>query len=174
MTFREMVPWRWGGLRQWRGDDERPIGGFEEQVASLHRDMDRLFEDMWAGSGRHGLLAGRRDIGGFLPQVDEREDEAAYHVAVDLPGMDEKDVEVTVSDRTLTIRGEKKDEDEEKRKDFYRRERSYGSFRRVLQLPVGVDPSRIEASFDKGVLNVTLPKTEEAQARTRRIPVKAA
>ena len=88
--------------------------------------------------------------------------------------MDEKDVDITVTDHSLTIRGEKKRADEQKDKDYYRRERSYGAFRRVLELPGEVDQSKIEASFKKGVLHVTLPKTKEAQEKVKHIEVKAA
>lgn len=88
--------------------------------------------------------------------------------------MDEKDVEVTLADGVLTIRGEKKQEDEEKHRDHYRRERSYGSFRRVLPVPAEVDEAKIEASFRKGVLTVALPKSEEARKKVKRIDVKTA
>ena len=109
-----------------------------------------------------------------MPRVDETEDEKGFHVKVELPGMDQKDVEVTMSDGMLTITGEKKQEEEETGKNFYRKERSFGSFRRVLPLPGDVDESRIEASFKKGILSIELPKTEEARKKVKHISVKAA
>ena len=96
------------------------------------------------------------------------------HVTVELPGMDEKDVALSVADGLLTIRGEKKADEEHKGKDFYRSEHSYGAFRRVLPIPAEVDESKIEARFAKGVLKVTLPKRAEAQAKVRHIDIKAA
>jgi HSP20 family protein len=95
-------------------------------------------------------------------------------VSVELPGMNEKDVDISLTDRFLTIRGEKKEEKETKEKDIYRRERSYGSFRRTLEIPTEIDSSKIEASFKNGVLTIQLPKTKEAQAKVTHIPVKAA
>jgi HSP20 family protein len=174
MSIRDMVPWRWGGLRHWEGSNERTARSFDSQIEALHREMDRLFEDLWVGGGDRSLFAGPMRSMEFLPRVDETEDEKAYYVNIDLPGMDEKDVDISVTDRVLTIRGEKKEEEEDKGKDVYRRERSYGSFRRMLQLPGEVDQSKIEASFSKGVLRISLPKTAEAREKVRHIPVKAA
>ena len=88
--------------------------------------------------------------------------------------MDEKDVDITLSGRLLTIRGEKKEDEKEEGKDFYRRECTFGSFRRTLELPGEVDESKIEASFKKGVLKIDLPRTEEAQKKIKHIAVKAA
>jgi HSP20 family protein len=88
--------------------------------------------------------------------------------------MDEKDVDVTLSDRILTIRGRREEDKEAKGKDYYRRERAHGAFRRSIEIPAAVDVSKIEASFSKGVLTVHLPKTKEAQEKVRHIEVKAA
>jgi HSP20 family protein len=88
--------------------------------------------------------------------------------------MTDKDVDVSLTDRTLTISGEKKDDKEKKDKGVYRRERAYGSFRRVMELPGDVDADKIHASFQDGVLTIDLPKSKEAQEKVRRIPVKAA
>jgi HSP20 family protein len=88
--------------------------------------------------------------------------------------MDEDDVDVTLSGGVLTIRGEKKREEEEKGKDYYRSERHFGSFRRSLPIPVDVDEAKIEAEFRKGILYIELPKTREARDKIKHIPVKAA
>jgi HSP20 family protein len=109
-----------------------------------------------------------------MPDIDETEDEKAFHVSIELPGMDEKDVHITLSGRLLTIRGEKKEDEKEEGKDYYRRERSFGTFRRTLELPGEVDESNIEASFKRGILKVELPKTKEAQEKVKHIAVKAA
>ena len=92
----------------------------------------------------------------------------------ELPGLDEKNVEIKLSNHTLTIKGEKKEEKEEKDKDYYLSERRYGSFQRSFQVPEGVDTGKIDASFSKGVLTVKLPKTAEAQKAEKKITVKAA
>ena len=181
MTLKEMVPWRWGGLRRW-DDEDRPFESFLREMDTLHKDMDRLFEDFWKGSGRHSMMATpwHSMLGepvahsAIMPRVDETEDEKAFHVRVELPGMDQDDVDITLSNGMLTIRGEKKREDEEKGKDFYRKERSFGAFRRSLPIPAEVDEQAIEASFKKGVLHIELPKTEEARKKVTHIDVKAA
>jgi len=141
---------------------------------SLHKEMDLLFEDFWKGSGRPSLMTKPWGYAHLKPRLDETDDEKAFHVKIELPGMDQEDVDITLSDGLLTIRGEKKQEEEEKGKDFYRSERTCGSFRRTLPLPVEVDESRIEASFKKGVLSIELPKTAEAQKKVKHITVEAA
>lgn len=173
MTLREIVPWRWGGLRRWE-PDEGPFGAFRRQMENLHREMDRLFEDMTVEPQRSSNMpwAWGRELA--MPNIDETEDDKAFYVSIELPGMDEKDVDVTLSGRLLTIRGEKKEDEKEEGKDYYRRERRFGSFRRTLELPAEVDESKIDASFRKGVLRIELPKTKEAQAKIKHIDVKAA
>lgn len=102
------------------------------------------------------------------PAMDLVEKEKAYEVTAELPSIDETDVEIKLANHTLTIRGEKTEEKEEKKKDYYLAERRYGSFQRSFQVPESVDTSRIEASFAKGVLKVMLPKTADAQRLKRR------
>jgi HSP20 family protein len=133
--------------------------------------MDRLFEDFWHRYPSLWLETAAH--GSVVPRLDESEDEKAFHVDVELPGMDEKDVEITLSDGELIIRGEKKQEEEEKGKDYYR-ERSFGAFCRRLPLPGAVDEAKIAASFRNGVLTVDLPKSEEALKKVKHIEVKAA
>ncbi len=147
---------------------------------SLRGEVDRLFEDfqrdLWPSSFRRpfsGLL--RREVGWPTePAVDFVESDKAYEVTADLPGMDEKNIEVKVANGELLIKGEKEEEKEEKKKDYYLHERHFGSFERRLRVPDGVDAAKIEASFTKGVLTVTLPKTAEAQKAEKKIAVKAA
>ena len=117
----------------------------------------------------------RRDIAWEkVPAVDVAEKDKAYEITVELPGMDEKDIEVTVANGVLTIKGEKKEEKEEKQKDYYVSERHYGSFARSFRIPEDADANRIEARFEKGVLAVTLAKTPAAQQTQQKIAVKAA
>jgi HSP20 family protein len=172
MAIGNLVPWRWGSLRSF--DDDRSFDAFRTEMDSLHRSIDRLFADAWGGSFAPSLASDPFTSGKILPRLDVADDEKAFHVTVELPGMTDKDVAVTVDDRTLTIRGEKKEEKEKKDKDVVRRERTYGSFRRTIELPGDVDAAKIEAKFKDGVLTIELPKTAEAQDRVRKIPVKAA
>jgi HSP20 family protein len=102
------------------------------------------------------------------------ESDKAYEITAELPGMDEKDIEVKVVSGNLMIKGEKQEEKEEKQKDYYLHERRFGSFERRFQVPEGVDADKIDASFKKGVLTVTLPKKLEAQKPAKKIEVKAA
>jgi HSP20 family protein len=170
MTISDIVPWRWGSLRP---TSERPLEDFRGQMDSLHREIDRLFENSWGGE-LPSLFSEAARTGDLMPRMDVVEDAKAFRVTIELPGMADKDVAVSLTDRLLTIRGEKKEEKEQKDKDTYRSERRYGSFRRAFELPGDVDANKIEASFKNGVLTVDLPKTKEAQDKVKQIQVKAA
>jgi len=150
---------------------------------NLRREIDRLFEDFDGGIWRSPFRGSAFDVVPFwsrettwpaAPAVDFTDTEKAYEITAELPGIDEKNVEVKVANGVLSIKGEKQEEKEEKKKDYYLRERNYGSFERAFQVPDGVDADKIEASFKKGVLTVTLPKKPEAQTAAKRIDVKAA
>ena len=147
---------------------------------NLRREVDRLFDDFNMSPFRLPFRRPMFDIEPFwspeswvaLPAVDFVERDNAYEVHADLPGMDEKDIEIKVSNGVLTIKGEKREEKEEKKEDFRLRERRFGSFERALRVPETVDVDKIEASFKKGVLTVVLPKTAEAQKPVKKIEVK--
>jgi HSP20 family protein len=150
---------------------------------SLRHEIDRLFDDVTRGFA--GLPSYRRlaDFGPSwpwesassvaAPAVDVAEKEKEYQVTAELPGLDENNVQVTLVDDVLTIKGEKQEEKEEKDKNYHLSERRYGSFQRSFQLPPGIDQSKIEANFRNGVLTVVLPKAPEAQAKTKKIAIKA-
>jgi HSP20 family protein len=150
---------------------------------SLRREIDRLFEGFDRDYRSFPVRRPIFDVEPFwrrelswtaVPAVDITESEKTYEVTAELPGMDEKNIEVKVVNGNLTIKGEKQEEKEEKKKDYYLQERHFGSFERRFQLPEGVDADKIEASFKKGVLTVTLPKKLEAQKPEKKIDVKAA
>jgi HSP20 family protein len=150
---------------------------------TLRREMDRLFGDFegefWGSPFRRPIfnlepMWRRETSASAMPAVDITEKDKAYEITAELPGMDEKNIEVNVANGTLTIKGEKQEVKEEKKKDYYLRERNYGSFERCFRVPEGVDADKIEANFKKGVLTVTLPKTAEAQQPEKKIAVKAA
>ena len=165
MLKKSLVPWpRRLGL--WRGEREE-----EHPLDAFHREFDRLFEDFWRGSDLPMLGHYEPRFGAMAPKMDLREEEDRFLVSVELPGMDEKDVEVVLSDNVLTIKGEKKAEKEETEKGYAYRERSYGSFRRSIPLHGEVLTDKVEASFEKGVLTVELPKTPEAKKAHKKIPI---
>jgi HSP20 family protein len=139
-----------------------------EPFTSLRRDMDRLFEDFSRDFGWGPPAAAGT---GKAPRVDVSETDAEIRIEAELPGVDEKDVEVVLSNGHLTIKGEKKQEKEEKKKDYHLVERSYGSFARTIGLPFQADPGQVKASFAKGVLTVTVPKPPEVKAKEKKIPI---
>ncbi|MCG6122912.1 MAG: Hsp20/alpha crystallin family protein [Microvirga sp.] len=147
----------------------------------LRLEIDRLFEDFRPFGRRWPATrsALELDLPGFkagwslAPAMDLVEKEKEYEITAELPGLDKDHVKVKISNRMLTIKGDKKEEKEEKRKDYFLSERRFGSFQRSFRIPDGVDPEGIEADFTKGVLTVRLPKTAEAQQTEKKIVVKA-
>jgi len=147
---------------------ERSVARSDNPFMSLQREIDRLFDDFTRGFPTFPSL-GTTEL---LPSMDVTETDKQIEITAELPGLEEKDVQVNVADNVLTIRGEKKAEKEEKDKAYRLVERSYGSFVRSLELPEGVNADAIKASIEKGVLKVTVPKP--APAQVKKIDVKAA
>jgi len=148
--------------------------GGDQSFFSLQREINDLFDGLYRS---HGLSKGQwPEAGSWLgdewPSVDVTDSEKQVKVKVELPGMDEDGIEVSVADEALTIRGEKKTEVEDKGEDHYHRECSYGSFHRTIPLPCEIDTNKVDASFKKGVLTVTLPKSVAAQAKVKKIKIK--
>ena len=147
---------------------------------TLRREVDRLFDDFTAGPFRLPLRRPAFDIEPFwqpeswitAPAIDFVERDNGFEVTADMPGLDEKNLEVNVANGVLTIKGERKEDKEEKKEDFYLRERSLRSFHRSLRVPDTVDTDKIEATFKNGVLKLFLPKTAEAQKSVKKIDVK--
>jgi HSP20 family protein len=141
------------------------------ELTSLQSEMNRLFNTFFeapattANGGNGGTL--RR----WIPAMDLVETDDHFVLKADLPGLDERDVSVEVEDNVLTVSGERKAEHEDEREGYVRVERAYGSFRRSLTLPEGVDPAGVSANFDKGVLEVRIPKPEERKPRRVAIQV---
>jgi HSP20 family protein len=159
MALHELLPVKFGSSLA-RRERERPI-------ESLHEEMEDLFNRFFFGSEIEPYTGSRT----FLPSVNVSEDDKEILITADLPGLDRKDIDVTVTKDSLTIKGEKKEENEEKGKNFYRMERSYGSFQRVLPLTTEIDEDKMKASFKNGVLKVVLPKTARAQTAAKKISV---
>lgn len=138
--------------------------------ASLHNEIDRLFEDYFNGNRLPSMKARFESM--LAPDIDVSETDKEIQVSAELPGVEEKDVDVTLADGRLTIKGEKKQESEEKDKEFHRVERSYGSFERTLSLPDEIDENKVSATFKNGVLSVTIAKKKGAKPAAKKIAVK--
>ena len=136
---------------------------------SLQNEIDRLFDDFTRG---FPTLGNGMTTNVALPTMDVAETDKEIEITAELPGLEEKDVQINVADNILTIRGEKKAEKEEKDKNYRLVERSYGSFERSLELPDGVNADAITANIDKGVLKVVVPKP--APAHVKKVEVKSA
>jgi HSP20 family protein len=141
---------------------------------SLQRQMNSLFDDFFTGFdiAQRGLGAG--GFGAFSPSIDVKESDKDFTIRAELPGVEEKDVEVNVTRDAVTIRGEKKEEKEDKGKNYYYMERSYGSFNRTIPLATETEANKAQASFKNGVLNITIPKSQSAKAKGTKVPIKAA
>ncbi len=143
----------------------------------LRREVDRLFEDFgrgWPGIRPMNLEPLFRNVGWSNPAVDIAEKDKAFEITAELPGVEAKDVEVTLRNGNIILKGEKQEDKEEKSKDYHLQERRYGSFERSFSMPEGVDIGKIEAAFKNGILTVALPKTADAQKPVQKVEVKAA
>ena len=153
---RSVTPWRpFMGLTGWE------------------RDMDRMLEDFFGRRARPWLERGfgTGEMEAKPPVVDVFEEKDDIVVKAELPGMEKDNIQVNLTDHTLTIKGEKKKVEEIKKENYYRAERSYGSFLRTLDLPNEVRADKVKASFKNGILEVRMPKTEEAKAKEVKVKV---
>lgn len=135
----------------------------------LRQEMNTLFDNFFRG---FEIEPFKGRFGAFSPSIDVKESDKQISVTAELPGMDDKDIDISLTRDSLSIKGQKKEEKEDKGKDYYRMERSYGSFSRTIPLPSEIDMDKVKAEFKKGILTVTLPKTEKAIKETKKIPVK--
>lgn len=167
-------------LTPWR--KERPDTAVarreEHSILDLHRRMNDLFDGFFSDFERSldrpsTTLPGRK-AWGSLPRVDIAETDQEVVVSADLPGLDEKDISLNLDGDVLTVQGQRKDEREEKKLNYHLVERSYGEFRRAIQLPAGLDKDHVKATFKKGVLTVTLPKRPEARSHKKNIAIETA
>ncbi|MBS3649948.1 Hsp20/alpha crystallin family protein [Pseudaminobacter sp. 19-2017] len=149
---------------------------------SLQREIERLFDDFrpfgWRLPSTRSMFdpdrSGRQSAWRLAPAFDVVEKGDCYEITAELPGIDEKDIQVKVSNHMMTIKGEKKEQKEEGEGDYHLSERRFGSFQRSFQLPENIDAEKIEATFSKGILQVKVPKTPEAQHAEKQISIKAA
>jgi len=167
MNVRDLIPWS-------RAEDKTPaLYRDSDPFMTLHREVNRLFDDVFRGFDQFGMgrfpsLASSRANWGW-PNVELSETDKEIRVTAELPGLDEKDVEVTLDDDVLTLRGERRSESEDSERQFS--ERFYGRFERRIPLGSEVEEDKVEARFKNGVLTITMPKTERAQGRAKRIAI---
>jgi len=168
MSVRDLIPWGRNNGNQlpsvFRDDDRDPF-------LSLHREVNRLFDDVFRGFDSRLPAVGRFSSfgGGGWPNVEVSDGEKEIRVTAEVPGLEEKDIEVLLQDGVLTLKGEKRSETEDKDRQFS--ERFYGRFERRIPLGYEVEDDQVSADFKNGVLTVVMPKSERAQAKAKRIAI---
>lgn len=156
-------------LMPWRKKDQPMVSAGRNPFEDLHTQMNQLFDGFFDNFERSSWLPSAAK--GLSPSFDVAETDEAIEVTAELPGMDEKDIDVTLDENVLTIKGEKKEEHEERKKDYHVSERSYGVFQRSFSLPEGIEKDKVDAKFKKGVLHVTLPKAAEVKTDKKKIDI---
>jgi HSP20 family protein len=180
MDLKKLVPWNW-----FKKEEEQsatlPVQRHGQMrhyspIAQFHQEIDRMFDSFFREFGFPSLGFGRQSAPPaqsewLKPTLDIAANDKEYTISVELPGVDEKDVQLELSGDTLVIRGEKKQEKEEKGKNFYRMERSYGSFQRVLSLPEDAEQDGIVAAYKHGILTITMPRTAKPAVKSKQITI---
>jgi HSP20 family protein len=189
MNLKKLIPWNWFKHEEGRGQQEvipvqkeqsssMPVATGLSPMLQLHREIDRLFEQAFAGFGRmpslfsdsaHWLNSWQQGM--FQPQIDIAGDDEAYNIKLEVPGLTKDDIKVEVRDDLLVISGEKKDESESRDKHYYRVERSYGQFQRTLNLPQDANVDDMRASLKDGVLSLYIPRKEVENDSAKRIEI---
>ena len=163
MNVRDLVPWTRSG------DRDRNLPASQDAASplfTLHREVNRLFDDVFRGFDAPGLWSG-----GAWPHIEVEDTSSEYRVTAELPGLEDKDVEVVVQDDVLILRGEKHARTEDRSRAFS--ERVYGRFERRIALE-GASEANVRAEFHNGVLTITVPKSAQSQQRVKRIPINQA
>jgi HSP20 family protein len=155
-----------GDLIPWRNRSSVSTRSQRDPFSALHDQIDRLFDDFTRGFGMPSLAS---EQGFGWPSVDVKEDDKRFCVEAELPGMEEKDIDVSLLDNVLTIRGEKRIDQEDAKRHYS--ERYFGQFERRIPLGAEVDADAVNARFRNGVLRLEIPKAAQAQERSRRIPI---
>ena len=195
MDIKKLAPWNWfkkeeeesGAMVPVKRDETKPLSSDEGPLSplfQLHREMDKLFDNAFRGFGvspsrfpglsplGSDLLSPLSSSAFLMPQVDVGATDKEYSITVEIPGVTEKDVNIEVANNTMTIRGEKNQEKEEKDKNYYRVERSYGSFQRVLCLPEDADQEDIKANFKNGILTIKMGRKALPKPNVKQIEIK--
>ncbi|RJP87819.1 MAG: Hsp20/alpha crystallin family protein [Desulfobacteraceae bacterium] len=187
MDIKKIVPFDWFKKEERAGEKGLPIlhrrgrdTGFSgyHPVSQLHQEIDRMFDNMYRSFGWPSFSFEEpflpRMTAALEPTLDVSATENEYDITVEVPGVEEKDIQLELVHDTLNIKGEKKQEREEKDKDYYRVERSYGSFHRMLSLPEDADQDNINATFKNGIMKITIPRKALPKTETKKIEIKAA
>jgi HSP20 family protein len=168
MKMQDLIPVNW--LKDEEGVLKNKSLGFYTPFHKMRKEMDHIFSDFL--TNYHEFWPSSEDVGSFFtPRLDIIETKDEYKISIDMPGVEEKDVEVSLDNGILKIIGKKEHEKETKDAKVHRIERSYGSFRKTIQLPDNVLKDKVEAHFKNGVLKVIIPKTEESKQEVKKIKV---
>ncbi|MCX7998888.1 MAG: Hsp20/alpha crystallin family protein [Leptospiraceae bacterium] len=169
MGLRDIIPWGKGTEKPVEG--EKTLSPFDALHREINRVFDHFFDDFYTPT-RYGLSS-LRGASGFYPKFNISENEKEINLEVELPGLEEKDVEVSVDKGILTVKGEKKFQKEEKNENYHLVEHSYGSFQRSLQLPENANVNEITAKMKNGVMKITVPKDPKAETSVKKIAIKS-
>lgn len=178
MDFSKLAPWNWFKKEEEQSTKITPVrhdvnrSDLPATFHDLHNEFNRLFDSL-----RHSFSMGWPNTtllqtDWFKPSLDVASDDKEYSIKVELPGMDASNISIEYTSNTLKIKGEKQQEKEEKKKDFYRIERSYGSFQRILDIPDDADADNITSSYKDGVLSITVPRKALPKTDTKKIEIK--
>jgi HSP20 family protein len=143
--------------------------GYYNPFMELQRQMNDLFGSFFDDTP--SMFSGRGISGDFAPKFDISETDKAIEINAELPGMEEKDIDISIENNILCIKGEKRSEEKKDEKNYHLTERSYGSFQRRFTLPEGVDLNKVKAKFNNGVLNMEMPKTAESRKKITKIKI---
>lgn len=194
MNLQQLNPWNWFNHEENRTNsivpvkrtdpsvntpqvtESKPPAYRQSPVAQLREDIDRLFDQAFRGFGFPSLHTDWRNEGifsraGFQAKLNVASDDKQYHISLEVPGLTEKDISIEISQGVLTIRGEKKEETETNERHYYRMERNYGSFQRILNLPDDIDQEAIAATMKNGVLDINVPRRPTPTNPGKRIPI---
>ncbi|MCE1251969.1 MAG: Hsp20/alpha crystallin family protein [Anaerolineae bacterium] len=166
MTLNHLIPWK--------RSEKLPVRRQEaDSFLQLRDEMDRMFESFFEPPwSLRPFEPFESNFSGFMPSLDVNETDKDINVTIELPGLEDKDIQLSLENNVLTVSGEKKFEKQEKKNNFHRLERSYGSFSRQVALPCDVDEDRVSAVFKNGILNISLPKLQANSSQNKRIVVK--
>jgi HSP20 family protein len=166
MDTRSLLPFGFGRSR------EVALGAERDPFRAFRREMERMFDDVYRGWPFGALAEGEERL--VSPRIDVSETDGELLVTAELPGMEEKDIDVTLAGNMLIVRGEKKSESERKAEDYHVMERSFGRFSRTIPVPFEADPDQVKASFKQGVLTVKIPKPAEIKEKSKKIAIEHA
>lgn len=182
MDLNKLVPWNWFRNEEEESGTSVPVNHLGQNklyrnLGRLHKDMDQLFDNFFSGLGYNSFRIGNYSFnpmadGIIRPTLDIRSGDNEYIISIEIPGVEEKNIKLEIAGNALTVSGEKKQEKEDNGKSYYRMERSYGSFKRVLSLPDDADQEHLRATFKNGVLKINMQKKALPKPVVKRVEIK--